>query len=169
MEQQKTKRTLKYEFSYGEMLDLGRDLSAKNQELRQLEEQKKSVVAEFGSRIAVAKEQISSLSDKVASGYEMRETTCMIDYHVPVRGKKTMTRSDTNESWVEPMNDTDHNLFNQWEQRELEIQESEEDELGSEPVVKESPEGTSEVASEPVAEKPARKSNGQFTSTKRPA
>ena len=39
MEQQKTRRTLKYEFTPAEMLDLGRDLSAKNQELRQIEEQ----------------------------------------------------------------------------------------------------------------------------------
>lgn len=135
MEQQKTKRTLKYEFTSDEMLELGRDLSAKNQELRQLEEQKKSVVAEFGSRIAVAKEQISSLSDKVASGYEMRETTVMIDYHLPERGKKTLTRTDTGEQWVEPMNDTDHNLFNQWEQRELENAENEEEEVDGKPVV----------------------------------
>lgn len=154
MEQQKTKRTLKYEFTPVEMLGLGQDLSAKNQELRQLEEQKKSVVAEFGSRIAVAKEQISSLSDKVASGYEMRETTVMIDYHLPERGKKTLTRTDTGEQWVEPMNDTDHNLFTQWEQREAESAETEEEELEESPVVE----------GEPQEDKPQpRKSNGQFT------
>ena len=135
MEQQKTKRTLKYEFTSDEMLELGRDLSAKNQELRQIEEQKKSVVAEYGSRIAIAKEQISSLSDKVASGYALRETTVMIDYHLPERGKKTLTRTDTGEQWVEPMNDTDHNLFNQWEQRELENAENEEEEVDGKPVV----------------------------------
>ncbi len=135
MEQQKTKRTLKYEFIPTEMLELGRDLSAKNQELRQIEEQKKSVVAEYGSRIAIAKEQISSLSDKVASGYEMRDVTVMIDYHWPERGKKTLTRTDTGEQWEEPMNDTDHNLFNQWEQREAENAASEEAELAAEPVV----------------------------------
>lgn len=135
MEQQKTKRTLKYEFTPTEMLELGRDLSAKNQELRQIEEQKKSVVAEYGSRIAIAKEQISSLSDKVASGYEMRDVTVMIDYHWPERGKKTLTRTDTSEQWEEPMNDTDHNLFNQWEQREAENAASDEAELAAEPVV----------------------------------
>lgn len=139
MEQQKTKRTLKYEFTPEEMLELGRDLSAKNQELRQIEEQKKSVVPEYGSRIAIAKEQISSLSDKVASGYEMRETTVMIDYHLPERGKKTLTRTDTGEQWVEPMNDTDHNLFNQWEQRELENAANEEAEMEGTPVVDDGP------------------------------
>lgn len=164
MEQQKTKRTLKYEFSDNEKLELGRDLSSKNQELRQLEEQKKSVVAEFGSRIAVAKEMISSLSDKVASGYEMRDTTVMIDYHLPERGKKTLTRTDTGESWVEPMNDTDHNLFTQWEQRELESQQSEEEELADSIQVDEA-----DAEMEPDQDELPRKSNGQFTSKKQPA
>lgn len=41
MEQQTTRRTLKYEFTHDEMLELGRDLSIKSQELRNLEEQKK--------------------------------------------------------------------------------------------------------------------------------
>ena len=40
MEQQTTRRTLKYEFTHYEMLELGRDLSIKSQELRNLEEQK---------------------------------------------------------------------------------------------------------------------------------
>lgn len=164
MEQQKTKRTLKYEFSDLEKLELGRDLSSKNQELRQLEEQKKSVVAEFGSRIAVAKEMISSLSDKVASGYEMRDTTVMIDYHLPERGKKILTRTDTGESWVEPMNDTDHNLFTQWEQRELEREQSEEEELADSIQVDEA-----DAEMEPDQDELPRKSNGQFTSKKQPA
>lgn len=129
MEQQKTRHTLRYEFTNEEMRDLGRDLSVKNQELRQLEEQKKSVVADFGSRMTIAKEHISSLSDKVASGYEMRDVMCMVEYHTPEINKKTYTRTDNEESWIEPMNDTDHNLFTQWEQRERERLESEESEI----------------------------------------
>lgn len=129
MEQQKTRRTLRYEFTNEEMRDLGRDLSVKNQELRQLEEQKKSVVADFGSRMTIAKEHISSLSDKVASGYEMRDVMCMVEYHTPEINKKTYTRTDNEESWIEPMNDTDHNLFTQWEQRERERLENEESEI----------------------------------------
>lgn len=86
--------------------------------------------------MAIAKEQISTLSDKVASGYEMRDVQCLIDYHTPERDKKTLTRTDTGESWVEPMNETDHNLFTQWEQRQLEEQ-SEEDELNEAPIIEE--------------------------------
>lgn len=44
-------------------------------------------------------------------------------------------RTDTGEQWVEPMNDTDHNLFNQWEQRELENAANEEEEVDGKPVV----------------------------------
>lgn len=132
MDQQKTRRTLRYEFTNEEMRELGRDLSVKNQELRQLEEQKKSVVADFGSRMTIAKEHISSLSDKVASGYEMRDVMCMVEYHTPEINKKSYTRTDNSESWIEPMNDTDHNLFTQWEQRERERLETEASEIDNE-------------------------------------
>jgi hypothetical protein len=141
MEQQKTKRTLKYEFTEVELLDLGRDLSLKSQELRNLEDQKKSVVSEFGSRMTIAKEQIGQLSDKVSAGYEMRDVLCMVDYHLPEGGKKTFTRTDTGEGWVEPMNETDHNLFTQWEERERERLENEDAEMDAAPQVEDDPDG----------------------------
>lgn len=141
MEAQKTKRTLKYEFTDLEMLELGRDLSIKSQELRNLEDQKKSVVSEFSSRMTIAKEQIGQLSDKVASGYEMRDVYCTVVYHVPETGKKIFTRTDTGEEWFEPMNDTDHNLFTQWEEKERERLESEQAEIDAEPTVEDEPDG----------------------------
>ncbi len=140
MDAQKVKRTLKCEFSDAEMLELGRDLSIKSQELRNLEEQKKSVVSEYGSRMTIAKEQISSLSDKVASGYEMRDISCLVDFHVPERGKKQFTRTDTGETWIEPMNDADYGLFTQWEDQERERAESEQSEIEAAPQVEDSPE-----------------------------
>lgn len=166
MEQQTTKRTLKYDFSNEERLELGRDLSQMNQKLRQLEDEKKSVVSEFGSRIAIVKEQISSLSDKVASGYEMRDTIVTIDYHMPERGKKTLTRTDTGESWVEPMNNTDHDLFNQWEMRELENAQDDEGELSDDPNVEDDDTLYEDDVqeSEPDTREPnTRQSNGRFT------
>lgn len=135
METQKVKRTVKYEFTDAEKLELGRDLSLRSQDLRTLEDQKKSVVSDFGSRMTIAREQIGSLSDKVASGYEMRDVTCLVDYHEPEMGKKTMTRTDTGEEWVEPMNETDHNLFTQWEDRERERLESDQAEIDAMPQV----------------------------------
>lgn len=164
MEAQKVRRTLKYEFSEEELLKLGNELSTKNQELRNIEDQKKSVVSEFGSRMTIAKEQISSLSDKVASGYEMRDIYCEVALHTPERNKKTFTRTDNGEEWVEPMNDTDHNLFTQWEERERERLETEQDELESAPQVesdpKGEPDGLPEDDLEPETDEPARATNG---------
>ncbi|MDR2652296.1 MAG: hypothetical protein LBC68_08290, partial [Prevotellaceae bacterium] len=126
MEQQTTKRTLKYEFTPEEREAYAIALANKNQEFRQIEDNKKAVVSDYGSRLNICKEEINQLSDKVARGYEMRDTHCTIDYHAPERNKKLLTRTDTGESWIEPMTDTDHNLFNQWEERERERLENEE-------------------------------------------
>ena len=131
MEQQKVKRSLKYEFKAEEIHELATELANKNQELRQLEENKKAVTADFGSRMTVCKEQIGLLSDRVASGYEMRDVSCVVDYHIPTPNKKTITRTDTNESWEEQMNETDFNLFTQWEEKEKEQERIEAE--GSEP------------------------------------
>lgn len=118
MEKQNVRRSLRYDFTETERQDLSLELANKNQELRTLEDQKKSVVSEYGSRITVTKEHINSLSDKVASGYEIRDVSCLVEYHAPKRDRKQFTRTDTEEQWDEPMNDTDYNLFNQWEEKE---------------------------------------------------
>jgi deoxyribodipyrimidine photolyase len=128
MEQQKVKRTLKYEFSITEIQALGTELANKNQELLRIEDRKASVVSDYGSQIKICKEQINQLSDRVASGYEMKDVYCTVDYHQPEMNKKLLTRTDTGEQWTEPMNDTDHNLFNQWEEKERERLENEDDE-----------------------------------------
>ncbi|MDR0756294.1 MAG: hypothetical protein LBF85_00415 [Tannerella sp.] len=122
------KRTLKYEFTADELRELSNQLANKNLELRQKEEAKKSVVAEFGSQITVCREQINSLSDKVAGGYEYRDVSCTVEWHTPCRNQKTIVRSDTGASWTEPMNDADFTLFNQWERKEAEAETEAEDE-----------------------------------------
>ena len=138
METTTVKRTLRYDFTEAERLELGRELSLKNQELRQLEDSKKSVVAEYSSRLTIAKEQINVLSDKVASGYETRDIYCDLQYHCPERNKKTYTRTDNGEAWVEAMTDVDHNLFNQWEEKEQKrLAEGADNDLSAEPQVKE--------------------------------
>ena len=118
METQTIKRQLKYEFSTQERSELGNELSLKVQEMRRLEDEKSSVTSDYGSRIKICKEQLNTLSDKVSNGYEVRETVCECEYHVPERNKKTIKRLDTDEIWIETMLDYDHNLFNQWEEKE---------------------------------------------------
>ena len=109
----KERKSLKYEFTRDELLDLASELANKTQEMRQLEEQKKSVMSEYSSKTAIAREQVLLLSDKVSSGYEIRDVECEVLYHTPIEGMKTIIRTDTQHSWSEKMTGSDWNLFNQ--------------------------------------------------------
>jgi hypothetical protein len=111
-------RPLRYEFSREEITELAIELANHNQELRRIEEEKKSVVSEYGSKINISKERISSLSDKVSSGYEVRDIECEVRYHEPAKGMKTLTRLDTGFSWKDKMTDYDFNLFTQYQGEE---------------------------------------------------
>ena len=116
MEQSKERKTLKYLFSDREKLILAGELANKQQELRQLEDQKKSINSEYASRINIAREHININADKLASGYEMREIDCKVQYHTPEQNKKLLLRLDTMEEWIEPMTDYDYNLFTQFQE-----------------------------------------------------
>jgi hypothetical protein len=116
METQTTKRVLTHEFSQHEKEELGKELANKNLQLASEEASKKSVVASYASRITSTKEEIAGLSNRLASGYEMREITCVVKYHEPVQNTKTLRRTDTDESWTEPMTDIDFTLFTQFKE-----------------------------------------------------
>lgn len=117
----KETRPLRYEFSKEELHEIAVDLANHNQELRRIEEEKKSVVSEYGSRINITKERISSLSDKVSAGYEVRDIECEVKYHEPTKGMKTLTRLDTGYTWKDKMTEYDFNLFTQYtEESEME-------------------------------------------------
>lgn len=49
---------------------------------------------------------------QVANKYEHRNVTCEVNYHFPIKGKKTLIREDNGESWVENMSDVDWNIWN---------------------------------------------------------
>lgn len=132
MEKQQLRRSLEHRFSDEEIKNLSRELALENQNLSNLENQKKSVVSEYGSRMSICREQIGVLSDKVASGYEMRDIMCDVEYHAPEKNRKQFTRTDTGDVWSEPMCDADHNLFTTWERKEAERLESEKEMNGGE-------------------------------------
>jgi hypothetical protein len=135
MEIQTVKRALSYEFTQREKEELGRELANKNLQLSQQEASKRSVVASYGSQISQTKEDIAMLSNKLAAGYEIRDTVCEVQYHHPNRNIKTLLRTDTGETWTEPMSDVDFNLWTQFNKVESENSEtSEEDNLLNEAV-----------------------------------
>jgi len=115
-EKKSATRLLKHEFTEVETKDIGFELATQTQLLQDLKNQKGAMQSSFASSMKAAEERIASLSNKVAQGFEMREVACTVEYHTPERNKKRLTRTDTNESWDEPMGDTDFNLFNQYKE-----------------------------------------------------
>lgn len=118
MEKITTRRSVKYTFTEIELLEMSAELAHRNQELRQLEDQKKSVVSDFGSRINVTKEVISQVSDKIASGYEMRDMEFVVSYHKPEKNMKTLFNEETGVEKVEKMALADFDLFSQFVEEE---------------------------------------------------
>jgi predicted transposase YbfD/YdcC len=112
------KRWLRYDFSAPEIHDLSMDLANKTQQFQTVSDEKKSVSSQFKSRLDSIQSDLNSLSNKVASGYEIREVECEVKYHKPEQGKKTIIRKDNNSKIIEKMTSEEWNLFNQ-EQEEV--------------------------------------------------
>lgn len=108
-------RYLRYDFSAVEVHDLSLKLANKTQEMASVEAEKKSITSQFKSQLDSIKADVSSLSNKVANGYEMRKVECEIKYHKPTQGEKTIIRTDTKEQIIEKMTSEEWNLFNQAE------------------------------------------------------
>ena len=107
------KRWLRYDFTAPEIHDLSMDLANKTQQFQTVSDEKKSVSSQFKSRLDSIQSDLNSLSNKVASGYEIREVECEIKYHKPEQGKKTIIRKDNNQKIIEKMTSEEWNLFNQ--------------------------------------------------------
>ncbi len=107
------KRWLRYDFSAPEIHDLSMDLANKTQQFQTVSDEKKSVSSQFKSRLDSIQSDLNSLSNKVASGYEIREVECEVKYHKPEQGKKTIIRKDNNQKIIEKMTSEEWNLFNQ--------------------------------------------------------
>ncbi len=106
-------RYLRYDFSAVETHELALKLANKTQEASAIAEEKKAIVSQYKSKEDQLKSELESLSNKVASGYEMRKVECEIKYHFPEQGKKTFIRKDTGEANSEKMTSEEWNLFNQ--------------------------------------------------------
>ena len=86
----------KYVFTDQEMRDIAERLAHKTQELTEVEDQKKAVMAEFKERIERISTEIKSSSQKYRAGYEMRDIECEIDRDYKT-GEITYTRCDPGE------------------------------------------------------------------------
>lgn len=112
--QQTEKRTLRYDFTAVEAHDHGVELAKATQELREIEEEKKSISSSYKAKIDEKKARTNVLSQMVTNGWEMRDIECRIEYNQPQEGKKTIYRADNGRRvGVEAMTDYEWNLFNQ--------------------------------------------------------
>lgn len=132
METRTERRTVKHNFTTDELLNLSEDIAVKNQELRQQEDEKKSVVSQYSSSINALKESISNVATKIANKFEHRDVECEVEYHTPEKDIKTITRTDNGQSWTERMTDFDYDLFTQFQEGD------EEDPLGGDPNIEQS-------------------------------
>jgi len=134
MESRTERRTVKHNFTNDELLALSEDMAVKNQELRQQEDEKKSVLSQYSSHINELKESINNLATKVANRFEHREIECGVVFHTPERDVKTLTRKDNGASWTEKMTEFDYDLFNQFNEEDpeqLEFESRMEDQISS--------------------------------------
>jgi len=105
---------LQYTFSDPELKDFSKKQAYEYATLENLEAEKKAVVADYGQKIAQAKQSISALSKFINNGFDYRYIDCIIKYHEPANDNKTIIRKDTGEVVeVKPMTDADYTLFNQ--------------------------------------------------------
>lgn len=77
-------------------LDLAEQLNEKLEELRNLEDSKKSYVEAKNSEIKEVKEQVDTLHDDWVKGVIHEPVDCYFEYHSPTVGEKTLIRTDTN-------------------------------------------------------------------------
>lgn len=106
------KRFLTYHFTNEEKQNLGEDLADMNQSKKRLTNELKSLTNAKKAEISKVEERMEELSDKIRTGEEGREIECNVIFHFPKEDMKIITRKDTGEQWVEPMNENDYDLFN---------------------------------------------------------
>jgi len=89
---------LRYPFTEQELLVMGQHLAALKQEQNKVRDQKKAAVAIFAGSLNELEKQMGELSQKIASGYELRPTEVMVLFDTPRVGAKRIIRIDTNET-----------------------------------------------------------------------
>lgn len=98
-------------FTESERSELAGKLADMNIKISELEAEKKAISSRIGEQIKEVEAEASALSKKVKDNGEERLVKCMIKYNNPSEGRKTITRLDNNETWIEDMTDPDYEIF----------------------------------------------------------
>jgi hypothetical protein len=125
-------KTLKYHFNDAEITEFARNLADQLKEQSSIELEKSSANAMFKQQLTSVEENVSRLRDKIFDGYEHRDVHVEIKFHFPEQNQKTWTNPFSGEEVTEEMNNYDHNLFNQYEEPEIDESELEATALANE-------------------------------------
>lgn len=114
--QKTTKATIqnlqvKHVFSEDELRELGGKLADEEFNLASAEMEKAQAVSNHNALIKTINGNITKLATAIKDGFEMREVECTVRMNDPKEGKKTITRKDNGQSFVENMTEDDFDLF----------------------------------------------------------
>ena len=93
----KIKRQLRCMLTNDEKIQYGRELGEATAAVKQLEDDKATIVSEFKAKITAQGAMVESLSNAVRCGYVFREVECYVLLDRPTIGKKQIVRSDIDE------------------------------------------------------------------------
>lgn len=80
-----------------EILDASDKHVAALQAIKELEAQKNSAKKQYDSQIAIEDGKSQRYCNMLLTKCEHREITCVVEYHTPDDGRKTIRRTDTND------------------------------------------------------------------------
>ncbi len=92
----KEKRNVPVRLTKDELLQAGKDLAKCNADMTDLENKKKEVVADYGTRINRAKADAEVSGRLISTGEEYRDVECDVVIHIETH-TKTIIRPDTGE------------------------------------------------------------------------
>jgi len=101
------KAFVKYTFTPKELVEIAQDMAQNHQELRAVEDEKKSAASQFKAQADAITAQLNILSENYRNGYVYKNLDCILTFDFKKK-ERTYTRPDTGEVVkTEPMRDED--------------------------------------------------------------
>jgi len=104
---------LRHDFSDDELDEMRDNLVELIGEQTTQKLEKKEVVKSYNDKLKDIESRVKVIAQHISDRYTDRDIACTVEYNSPERDVKTITRLDTNEQWMEPMTESDWNLFTQ--------------------------------------------------------
>ncbi len=88
---------LRHQFSDKELIELGRKMAEAAGLLEQQKDEAKALSAQLKAKCDVTAAKLQEAVVKISTGYELRQTKCVVKYDTPKTGQKSTIRCDTQE------------------------------------------------------------------------